>query len=153
MTARQGEAIHQDPVWRDRSDFIIGADISIGGEPRSEQLWVRRVGGDLFEICCIPFFVRDLALGDIVETDAHLTLQRVVKPSGRYTFRVWFADSFHPRVEIAEGLHHLGALLEWSSENLLAVDAANETEAVAVADYLRVKEEAGELVFETGRTK
>ena len=86
-------------------------------------MWGRQIDEFRFEICCIPFFVSDIALGDIVETDRNYIVSEVVQPSGRYVFRVWFGESFHPRDEIAEQLKELGALIEWSSLNLLGVDA------------------------------
>jgi hypothetical protein len=143
------DAVHPDPVWRDRADFIIGAKLP---EPdRAEQLWARRLGGRRFEICCIPFFLYDVALGDEVETGDDYELVRVVKPSGRYVFRVWFGQSFHPREAVAEHLVEMGALIEWSSANLLAIDAADRGLAQSVADYLHEQAASG-LVYETGRS-
>lgn len=46
----------------------------------------------------------------------------------------------------------MGCLLEWSSSNLLAVDAADEEHAHQVADFLSEREILGELKYETGRT-
>jgi len=73
---------------------------------------------------------------------------RVVERSGRFVFRMWFGEAFHPRQEVADELAELGALLEWSSANLLAVDAHAQT----IADYLADQESANRLMFETGRT-
>ena len=67
-------------------------------------------------------------------------------------FRAWFGDSFHPRQEIADQLGDIGALLEWSSTNLLAVDAADAEEAQVVADFLSDQEDRGHLKYETGRS-
>ena len=64
----------------------------------------------MFEICCIPFFVYDLALGDLVETNADYSVTLRHAPSGRFVFRVWFGDSFHSQEEIADDLQALGAL-------------------------------------------
>lgn len=150
VTAARTDAVHPEPVWRDRSNFIIGAPLPEEG--RAEQLWARQVGDQRFEICCIPFFVYDVALGDVVETDVNFDLVRVVEPSGRYVFRVWFGESFHPREEIAERLAALGALLEWSSVNLLAVDAADESHAQVIADFLAEQGRGERLMFETGRS-
>lgn len=150
MRPAPADALHPEPVWRDRSNFIIGAPLPEEG--RAEQLWARQVGDRRFEICCIPFFVHDVALGDVVETDANFDLVRVVERSGRYVFRVWFGESFRPREEIAERLAALGALLEWSSLNLLAVDAADESHAQVIADFLTEQERGGHLMFETGRS-
>src|SRR5205807_8144309 len=109
--------------------------------------WARQIDEHRFEICCIPFFVYDLALGDVVETDDDHVVQRVVESSGRYVFRVWFGESFHPRDEIAAELEAMGSLLEWSSRNLLAVDAADEEHARNVADFLADCEHRKQLIY------
>jgi hypothetical protein len=57
--------------------------------------------------------------------------------------RVWFGDSFHPRDEIADSLSRLGAPLEWSSVNLLALDAADESHAQELADFLDDRQRQG----------
>lgn len=150
MSAQHVDAVHDAPVWRDRADFVIGAPLP--EEKRAEQLWARQVGDQRFEICCIPFFLYDVALGDVVETDSNYDLARVVERSGRFVFRVWFGEAFHPRQEVADELTELGALLEWSSANLLAVDAADEADGQRIADYLAEQEGAGRLMFETGRS-
>ena len=77
---------------------------------------------------------------------------QVVEPSGRYVFRVWFGESFHPRDEIVDDLKALGSLIEWSSSNLLAVDAIDQEHAQLVADLLAEREKAGHLIYETGRS-
>lgn len=77
---------------------------------------------------------------------------KVVQPSGRYVFRVWFGQSFQPRDELAGGLEALGSLVEWSSRNLLAIDAADGDKAQLVADFLVEREKAGHLLYETGRS-
>ena len=76
----------------------------------------------------------------------------MVEQSGRYVFRVWFGESYQPRDEIADAITKLGSLVEWSSVNLLAVDAADAEHAQQIADFLAKREEAGHLVYETGRS-
>ena len=149
-TLNEQFSVHGHPVWRDRSDFIVNAPLAEEG--RFEQLWVRQVSDYRFELCCIPFFLYDVALGDVVETDIDYRLRRVVEPSGRFVFRVWFGESFHPRQEIADEMVSLGALVEWSSLNMFAVDAADAEHAQRVADVLFAHEQAGRLVYETGRS-
>lgn len=59
------EAVHRDPVWRDGADFIIAARIDPGDTGvDTEQLWARRIDDGRHELCCIPFFAYDLALGE-----------------------------------------------------------------------------------------
>ncbi len=149
--------VHPEPVWRELADFIINAELEPEDAPhRFEQLWTRKVDENRFEVCCIPFFLFDVSLGDIVETapkdSRRFVLSRVVQPSGRYVFRVWFGESFHPRDEIAGELQRLGALIEWSSRNLLAVDATDGGHAQRIADFLHEREQQGQLLYETGRT-
>lgn len=152
MTGAVGEAVHQEPVWRGRSNFILAAEVSGSSKIATEQLWGRQVDEFRFEICCIPFFVSNLALGDVVETDSNYLVRRVVQPSGRYVFRIWFGESFQPRDEVVRDLVGLGALTEWSSPNLLGVDASDEDHAQVIADFLDEREKAGQLIYETGRT-
>lgn len=157
MTDASEFVVHQDPVWRERSNFIINAELAERDRPRRfEQLFAKQVGEDRFEICCIPFFVYDIALGDVVVTSPKggrkYVVDKVVEPSGRYVFRVWFGESFHPRDEIAAELRALGSVIEWSSRNLLAVDAVDREHAQLVADFLAEREQAGHLVYETGRS-
>jgi hypothetical protein len=145
-------ATHADPVWRSRSDHVIAAAIDPGDTDYDvEQLWARRIDQTHFEICCIPFFMYDVALGDIVEVDAELSFVRVTEPSGRYVFRVYLGRSSDPADELVEALRGMGSLVEWSSDILLAVDAASRVEAQHVADFLHGRVEADRLTYETGR--
>jgi Domain of unknown function (DUF4265) len=146
---------HLSPVWRDRADFVIRADIREEGSPRRfEQLWARQIEEMRFVVCCIPFFVYDLALGDEVETDSEYVIGRVVRPSGGYTFRAWFGDSSYPaaRSEMIDALRDLGYEFEWYSENLLAIHAPDDERARVLAQHLHEREALSHLTYETGRT-
>ncbi|HEX2912519.1 MAG TPA: DUF4265 domain-containing protein [Chloroflexia bacterium] len=150
--------VHQNPIWRNKANFLIGAKCSDEdtADLEWEQLWCRQVSENRFEICCIPFFVYNLALGDEVTTYSYLDipymLDQVVKPSGHYTFRVWFNDSSDSviRNKITSEISRLECLIEWSSEHLLAVDAASNEQAQELADYLIQMEQQGYLIHETG---
>jgi hypothetical protein len=144
---------HQQPAWRDRSNFILMAALPEAG--RYEQLWARQQSDTLFEVCCIPFFVYNLSLGDVVRTEASgeraYVVAEVVQPSGRWTFRVWLGGSTEDPAGVETELVSMGALTEWSSRNLLAVDAANAALAQRLADALADGEREGRWVYETGR--
>lgn len=149
------EARHNAPAWRDRADFIISADISSDpGQREWEQLWARRCNVGIFEICCIPFFVYGLALGDEVEVDADNVIRRIVTRSGHTTFRVWFGQSSElrardsvMRIVASGGLDH-----EWSSTNLLALDAPTEAVAESLAAELAHLAKVGGVIFESGES-
>jgi hypothetical protein len=148
------EAVHRDPVWRERANFIVSVAVdSADTDVSTEQLWARKVDDRHFELCCIPFFAYDLALGDVVETDAGYVVQRVSTPSWRYVFRAYFDRGNHGnRDSTVETLQALGAQVEWSSPSLLAVDARDQAHAQQVADYLYEQEKAQRLMYEAGKT-
>ena len=149
--------VHENPVWRSEADFIIRAEINPGEidqKIRWEQLWVMKLATNRYKMCCIPFFLYNLSLGDeveIEEIDNQYVFKRVVKKSGRYTFRIWFMSN-DKKDEIAKTLKDMGCLLEWrfKSGNLLAVDMAKKDHAQEVADYLIQLEEQKILEYETG---
>jgi len=88
-----------------------------------EQLWGRRIGPGVVEICCIPFLLQDVAPGDVVRVDGDLILRDVVERRGRVAFRFWFHEPDSAlRTELETRLSSAGALTEWSSHRLLGVD-------------------------------
>lgn len=134
--------VHREPAWRGRADFIIEARVEHGGGREiREQLWARAAGGR-FEVCCIPFFVPDLALGDEVEVEEdeagrHL-LRRVVKASGNETYWVWFEDDAEVSLlhRVRDGLERLGCLTEGYSRGLLAFNAESAGQAERALEFL-----------------
>lgn len=152
--------VHLNPVWRDRANFIIHANIDHDGSHiRREQLWARQLAENRFELCCIPFFVYDLALGDEVETGAdgnmRYVVQRVVKRSNHYTFRLLFDHSadLTTREKVLTEVERLGCVTEWYSQNLLGIDAPTYSHAETAANFLWQQEQLGILAYETGQTK
>jgi hypothetical protein len=148
---------HLNPVWREKANFIIGAKCTNATAEDSnswEQLWSRKISDDTFEICCIPFFLYDISLGDEVKTDQDYWINDVIKRSGHFTFRVWFGNSTNPNIreEIIDRVNGLGCLFEWYSNNLLAIDAPTEDLAKQISGFLYEKEQIGLLIYETGRT-
>lgn len=146
-------AVHENPVWRDKANFIIRAYLEENeGRNEWEQLWGQEVAPQRCVVCCTPFFVYDVALGDEVEIDANFVLQRVVRSSGQVTFRVWFGgQDTTTRQELVREIEAMKPLMEWSSENLLALSVP-EAEAQQLADYLHSREQQGLLQYETGRS-
>jgi hypothetical protein len=146
-------AVHPDPVWRSRSNFVLSATLPANGTQKTiEQLWGRRLSEYSFEICCIPFFVYGISLADVVSTsvDGKYLVTEVTGRSGRATYRAWFGDSTFPQRSFELEIASLGGLTERSSENLVAVDAANSGTAERVVKYLKRLHDAGDLVFESG---
>src|SRR6185312_6187921 len=78
-------ATHHQPVWRSRANFIVAAKVD---DTHWEQLWTQRLEHNQYLICCIPFFVYDLALGDVVSTQPRdskqYVVEQVVNPSSHF---------------------------------------------------------------------
>jgi len=146
-------ATHHQPVWRSRANFIVAAKVD---DTHWEQLWTQRLEHNQYLICCIPFFVYDLALGDVVSTQPRdskqYVVEQVVNPSSHFTFRVWFegVTDQSVREDVRAFLIHEGCASEWWSNDLLAIDAADSDVAQRVANYLHEEEKLGHFSFETG---
>lgn len=155
MKYQAGEhvAVHSFPIWRDRANFVFAAyQGTKDGKNQWEQLWGHEVGPQRCVVCCIPFFLHNVALGDEVEIDANFVFQRVVQPSGQVTFRVWFeGQGISKRQDLVHEIEAMKPLMEWSSHNLLAL-SLTEAEAQQMADYLQLRENEGLLQYETGRS-
>jgi Domain of unknown function (DUF4265) len=157
--ATKDTAIHLNPAWRERATGMVYAKLKSPFDGRWEQLWARQLSDREFEICCIPFFVHNLALGDIVEispTPERRVVTRVIQDSERFVFRIWFGDVANLRLRheimdsVAVRMVGFGCEQEWSSHDMLAV-AVDPERAQDVADYLWKEENEGRLVYETGR--
>jgi hypothetical protein len=132
--------LHADPAWRIKANYILNAQLQPGDQQKKfEQLWVRRLGDARFELCCIPFFLYDFALADVIGTvnvGDQLVVDGVLTESGRYVFRVWFGGNPGSRGKVVEFLDSAGSLYEWSSRNMLAADAPDPRSAQHIADFL-----------------
>ncbi len=147
---------HLNPIWRDKADFIIGAWCSVEktkGKPEWEQLWSRRLTDNTFEICCIPFYVYNISLGDVAKTDKDFMITEIVEHSTHKTFRIWLgvSKSSQIRDELIKVITDFDCFFEWYSNNLLAVDAPDEERAQIIANWLYQKQLLDELIYETGQ--
>ncbi|NWE20407.1 DUF4265 domain-containing protein [Pseudomonas sp. P7548] len=151
--AGEYEAVHQSPVWRDRANFIFAAHLGTkDGNNEWEQLWGQKTAAHKFIVCCIPFFARNIALGDEVETDIDFVVQRVIQRGWQTTFRVWFASHDKMlREALMIEIESMSPLMEWSSGDLLALSLSDGVEAQRMANYLHACEEKDLLKYETGR--
>lgn len=114
---------------------------------------------DEAEVVGIPVFAYDLNLGDVVRVvrsaEGATVVSGVVTKSGNYTFRVWLEDEAQAGEHwkrVMKELEPFGCWFDTWSERLIAI-SVTETFAQSVADYLRARESASELKYETGRSK
>ena len=80
---------HVHPAWKDKADYIFRCKIPTECEPDEwEQMWGKVVSENTFIVCCIPFFLYGLSIGDkIVVSDAKDF--EVVEKSENTTIRIW----------------------------------------------------------------
>jgi hypothetical protein len=147
---------HLNPIMRQKADYILrvnSGDTNNNGQAIWEQLWVKQLQENTYELCCIPFYLYNVSLGDEIEVNEAHIIVHVTKPSGHYTFRVWFGETndLEIREELVKRVADIGGLIEWYSNNLLAVDAPDLATAQIVASYLKEMEDEQRLIFETGR--
>ncbi|MEK6719842.1 MAG: DUF4265 domain-containing protein [Chloroflexota bacterium] len=150
-------ATHREPVWRDASDFLILVDLQAHDLPGHwEQLWVRRLQDETFQLCCIPFYTYGLSLGDIVEATSDdggaVVLRRLVRASGHRTVRAALRRNAPEPVHSAlhEIVSDLGVPHEWKAGGFVAIDAADRRVVDLVRERLSPLEVGGLIEVEVG---
>lgn len=92
-----------------------------------ESVWARPVT-DGYQIDNIPFYAREIALGDVVratsDIDGSLRFRSLVRPSGHSTVRLWFAKGKEKNVSaVREELRKMNCSSEQSDlPRLIAID-------------------------------
>jgi hypothetical protein len=138
---------HSAPLLRDEANYIFLSNLPDGS---AEQLWGRKDSDSTVELCCIPFFLYNVSLRDIIQLNDEGRMAHVLRSSGRLVARVWFGDKPERAAGTADALTNLGAGLEWSSANLLAVDAPPNL-CDQVMEFLVAGHSSGDFMYENGR--
>jgi hypothetical protein len=141
---------HPHPVLQDSADHLLHITVEDEVGVTQEQLWAKKMSEHEFRICCIPGLARNLALIDVVRTNAEYQIQEVVTRSGRWTLRAWSEDGWEHKEHILHRLAELGALMETCTPRLLAIDAPDDETALRIQVFLAEEEERGSLIYETG---
>lgn len=146
-------AIHLNAAWRDRANYLLHVKLeNPEGKNEWEQLWAKELDQNRYEICCIPFFAYNLALGDIVCANAQNIIKSVILPSGKVIFRVWFkTQDDSKRSEVVRSLPVDGSTFESYSEDLFGIAVDEHDSAQKLVHILWNHEQAGSIVYETGK--
>jgi hypothetical protein len=142
---------HPFPVLGNEADDIITATIEDDNRITHEHLPVMALGDNRYKICCIPCFVYDTALGDIVLAE-NRKLMHVTESSGRHVFRIWFGNGWQGKFHILHEINARGGLVEMCTLGLIAIDVPDLETAMLMRAYLDDLETVGELEYETGWT-
>ncbi|WP_237657264.1 DUF4265 domain-containing protein [Agreia sp. COWG] len=139
--------VHLSPIWRDKANYIINA--AIPDDEEYEQLWVQKMGDGTFMVCCIPFFIYGVSLGDLIAEDENHYMTSVVRRSGRFTARLYFSEEQRrfKRETVDELIAH-GAQNEWATESLMSVDCGTLDASTHIVDYLIRGHNTGKFLYE-----
>jgi hypothetical protein len=147
-------ATHEDPAWRDRTNYIVRLDLTPHELPgKWEQIWTRTDDQKSFEICCIPFFLYGVSLGDTLRIDLEHGTYVVGNKSGHRTIRLAFTDDAaahreHDRVHDAL-VGRLGCAVEFrAGRHYAAIDIVTSEQAAAVIEVLTPLARADHLIWE-----
>lgn len=145
-------------VLRREANFLIMARISPSNLPKQwEQLWCRKISDKIMKICCIPFCLYDVALGDeveIISADGHYLFSHVTVAQGHRVFRAFLSGNLQgERDELVRRLDEMNCLWEWYHSRLIAIDTPDGEQRQAVENLLIEFENDGHLVYEHGFTK
>jgi len=117
-----------------------------------EQLYAWPIDGG-YQLNNIPFFVRDLALNDVVAASKkeHLLIfDHVVSRSGHSTFRILlYEEKLRTAAEVMQKVRELGGQAEVTLDRLVAIDAPPDNESVIWA-YLKVGQTRGDWGLQVG---
>ncbi|MFF0163254.1 DUF4265 domain-containing protein [Streptomyces sp. NPDC005263] len=125
-----------------------------GFEDERERMWVRPLADGKFEICCIPFRVYGMALGDVVRLHEGRWVENVVASSGRLVFRVFFAEPRPPvtggdsREALREAISVGGFIAEWSGDRHVAVDIPEGVDPSRLFSSVEQEVESGSAFWE-----
>ncbi len=146
---------HAQPVWRARANYRLA--MKVDDSDHEEELWVNKHSDELFEICCIPFFIYDVNLGDIIKIVPHQNKNLVLgvqTPSNHHTFRIWFqTKSVDARERVLEALKEQNCDFEKFDDNLMSVDAPDDQTANALVRWMESSRARLGFDYETGRTE
>lgn len=135
--------------------ILFKLEIDVDGYPPMEweKLWAKHLGNELYEIDNIPFFVKDISIGDIVsvttDDDCFLYSDTVYK-SKHSTFRILLKD-ISELSEVKKNLDKLGCSIELCHiSELIAVDVPENVDIAILLEYLKAGIAKGRWECEEG---
>jgi hypothetical protein len=133
-----GGRVVEDPKLR-RIQFELDQDANAYPPAAVETLWSIDLGDGSYELNNIPFFAKEVSLGDVVEVDEMTsppTFVRVIRRGGHATLRVIVFDAQSVQ-HARRALVDLGATTELSHlPRLFAIDVPPAASLAAIRAFL-----------------
>jgi Domain of unknown function (DUF4265) len=148
MAAHERLITHAVAVGQGRADSVVGIELSQWGLAGVEKLPARHVGGDMYELCSVPFFSYGFRLGDIVEVDGDddsaRLVRKVVRPSNRLNIRIVVTQERETDAamrRIIGILNQAGCVFEVWKPGYLAADVpSSEAERIVLSGLSALRE-------------
>ncbi|MFK0116154.1 DUF4265 domain-containing protein [Streptomyces sp. NPDC090994] len=129
MSSQVSFIVHDEPADRPDRGYIAVVDLAPFGFPRQmEQIWLRPLGDGQYEICCLPFRVYGLAMGDVVSlNEEDGSINGVIRYSGNRVFRIYFPSSTplgdfdSVKRDVISAIHDADLRAEWSGDRHVAI--------------------------------
>jgi hypothetical protein len=137
----------------DRIQILFPVEQDDNGHPpvTCEQIWCELINQDRYIVDNIPFYTRDVSLGDEIQTvmrDGDRWFVRLLKPSRNTTVRA-FARNHMFRPLLIPRLHAFGGLTEKVEGNdLVAISFPPSADLASSLDFLDRETESGNVAFE-----
>jgi len=116
---------HLEFPWSDLADTIVHAQSDLAPDVL-EKLPCRALGGDRFEVCCLPFQIIGVSLGDEITADRSAdgiwTMREIAVRHGRWAAKVFVRSPDFVAADVATRLRKLGAAVELAGRRALVVD-------------------------------
>jgi hypothetical protein len=140
-------SVHDEAAWAERGSVDVRARLG-PGHGEDEVLWCNPIDGGEFEVCCIPFQLDGVGLGDVVEagqdSDGSWLVERRSKSGGHGVIRVQLLDAALGITRMRAEIHSRGSLTESAGPDHLVIDNP-PGRAIGVERYLEALEEGGKI--------
>lgn len=138
-----------------KAKLFIKLDVTDGYPPVAEEsLWSTQVTETTYEIDNIPFYAKDLSLGDVVsvkKNNDNLHVDQVMQSSGNSTIRVIFFNSEEQALEITHQLIKMDCEIETFSKQFIALSISKTDILERVITYLDLLSSEEKLDYEVGK--
>ncbi|NHA69127.1 DUF4265 domain-containing protein [Phycicoccus flavus] len=150
-----------DETSEPQAHVIVELDVVDGWPPvASERVWAHDLGGDRYVVDNPPWFVRDLAVGDVVRavapgTDRHPVFVELLERSDHCTIRLVVFRAGPLGGDLAraiEPFRRLGVYAEGAGRyGMLALDVEPDAPLTDLVAVLRAGVDDGSWEYEEGR--
>lgn len=127
-------ATHVHPAWKGKADYIFRCRIeSKNDRDEWEQMWGKVIVEHTYMVCCIPFFIYGLSLGDVVKVNEDGDFE-ILEKSSQNTIRIWIDNAeIATKSDIISKVLNFCDNAEMHSDILFAFSVCNERYAAMIS--------------------